>query len=252
MRNWLVTIAPAVAALLLFSPALPGQEKNPPPADAASPSVESSAPDHHISGVWNAMRGNYDTASFSRGNPPMTPWGQEQFDAAKPSQGPRGVSLSQTNDRVYKCVPAGMPYIYLQLFPVQIIETPKVVIEIFESDHTVRFIHTDGRKHPDHLTPTYNGNSIGHWEGDTLVVDTVGLNGKLWLDRVGHPDSDQMHITERIHRVDEKTLQVDFTFDDPKSYLMPWTATMHFRTEPKWEILEDVCEDNLAFENFEK
>ena len=171
--------------------------------------------------------------------------------AAKPSQGPRGVTLAETTDRVYKCVPPGMPYIYLQLFPMQIVQTPKEVIEFFEYDHMVRHIFTDGRKHPDDLTPTYNGHSIGHWEGDTLVVDTVGLNGKMWLDRVGHPDSDQMHIVEHIHRVDDKTLQVDFTFDDPKSYVKPWTAQMRFRQRPDWDILEQVCEDNLAFESFE-
>ena len=125
--------------------------------------------------------------------------------------------LSQTNDMVYKCFPPGMPYIYLQVFPFQIVQTPTEVIELFEYDHFVRHIYVNGRKHPADLTPTYDGDSIGHWEGDTLVVDTTGLNGKIWLDRVGHPESDQMHITERIRRVDEKTLQIDFTFHDPKA-----------------------------------
>jgi hypothetical protein len=97
------------------------------------------------------------------------------------------------------------------------VPTPKEVIELFESDHMVRHIFLDGRKHPADVMPSYNGHSIGHSEGDTRVVDTVGLNGKRWLDRVGHPDSDQMHIIERIHRVDDKTLQVDFTFDDPRA-----------------------------------
>jgi hypothetical protein len=219
-----------------------------PPTPPNSQSLRA-APD--FTGVWNAMRGNYDFSSFSKGDPPMTPWGHAQFNATKPSQGPRGVTLSETNDAVYKCVPPGMPYIYLQLFPMQILQTPKEVIEVFESDHTVRHIFIDGRKHPDDLTPTYNGHSIGHWEGDTLVVDTVGLNGKLWLDRLGHPESDQMHIVEHIYRVDEKTLQVDFTFDDPKSYPKPWTAVMRFHSQPTWDILEDICEDNLFFEKFE-
>jgi len=182
----------------------------------------------------------------------MTPWGQEQFDKAKPSQGPRGVTLAETDDMVYKCSPPGLPYIYLQLFPMQIVQTPSEVMELFEYDHTVRHIFLDRTQHPADVTPTYYGDSIGHWEGDTLVVDTVGLNGKMWLDRVGHPDSDQMHIGERIHRVDDKTLQVDLTFDDPKSYPKPWTATMRFRLQPTWRIMEDVCEDNLRFENFEK
>ena len=134
----------------------------------------------------------------------------------------------------------------------QIVQTPKEVIELFESDHTVRHIYIDGRKHPANLKPSYNGHSIGHWEGDTLVVDTVGMNGKLWLDRLGHPESKQMHIVEHIHRVDIKTLQVDFTFDDPRSYAKPWTALIRFQLHSDWDIMEDVCEDNLAFESFEK
>jgi hypothetical protein len=204
-----------------------------------------------LSGVWNASSGIYEFAAFSKDEPPMTPWGQAQFDAAKPSQGSHGVKLSETNDRVYKCAPPGVPYIYIQLFPMQIIQTPTQVIELFEYDHTVRYIYTDGRKHPPDLTPSYNGHSIAHWEGDTLVVDTIGLNGKNWLDRVGHPESSDMHIIEHLRRLDENTLQVDFVFDDPKSYTKPWTAQVRFRLHPDWDILEHVCEDNLAFENFE-
>ncbi|HET6145259.1 MAG TPA: hypothetical protein VFE02_17250 [Candidatus Acidoferrales bacterium] len=218
-------------------------------ANGAKPTSPSGA---DLSGVWDGMRGNYDFASFSKGDPPMTAWGKAQFDAAKPSQGPRGVSLKETTDRVYKCFPPGMPYIYLQIFPMQIVQTPKEVIEIFEYDHNVRHIFIDGRKHPDDLTPTYNGHSIGHWEGDTLVVDTVGMNGKLWLDRLGHPESDQMHIVERIQRVDDKTLQVDLTFDDPKAYPKPWTAVLKFRSRPDWDVMELICEDNVDFESFEK
>jgi len=251
MRIRLAFALGMLAAALLFSTAIRAQNNNQPPPQSPAVKPQGAAATPDLTGVWNAMRGNYDFSSFSKGDPPMTPWGKAQFDAAKPSQGPRGVKLSETNDMVYKCVPPGMPYIYLQLFPMQIVQTPKEVIEIFESDHTVRHIFIDGRKHPDDLTPTYNGHSIGRWEGDTLVVDTIGMNGKLWLDRLGHPESDQMHIVERIHRVDDKTLQVEFTFDDPKAYPKPWTAQMSFRLQPKWDILEDICEDNLAFETFE-
>ena len=205
-----------------------------------------------ISGVWNAISGTYQYAAFSKDEPPMTPWGEARYKEAKPSQGPQGVKLEETNDRVYKCAPPGMPYIYIQLFPVQIIQTPTEVIELFEYDHTVRYIYTDGRKHPANLQPSYNGHSIGHSQGDTLVVDTVGLNGKNWLDRIGHPESAEMHILERIHRVNQNTLQVDLTFDDPKSYTKPWTVQLQFGLRPNWEIMEHVCEDNFAFEAFEK
>jgi hypothetical protein len=251
MRNRSGVLTLSFVAALTFTAALFGQSGSQAPAQPAAAKTESPAAIHDISGVWDAMRNNYDFASFSKGDPPMTAWGKAQFDAAKPSQGPRGVKLTETTDRVYKCFPPGMPYIYLQIFPMQIVQTPKAVIELFEYDHTVRYIFTDGRKHPADLTPTYNGHSIGHWEGDTLVVDTVGLNGKIWLDRLGHPESDQMHIVERIHRADDNTLQVDFTFDDPKSYPKPWTAQLRYRLRPDWDLLELVCEDNLAFENFE-
>ena len=252
MRNPLAVFELVFVAVLVFAPALFGQANSQAPtapAGAKSPS-EIRVPD--ISGVWNAASGVYEFASFSKDDPPMTPRGWALFHAAKPSQGPQGVKLSETNDRVYKCAPPGMPYIYLQLFPMQIVQTPKEVIELFEYDHTVRYIYTDGRHHPAALKASYNGHSIGHWEGDTLVVDTMGLNGKNWLDRMGRPESAEMHIVERIRRVDDKTLQVDFRFDDPKNYTKPWTAQIRFQLHSDWDILEHVCEDNLAFETFEK
>jgi hypothetical protein len=251
MWNLRTALIPTLVVMFDLSAALLGQNNGQAPARSAAEKGPSAAANHDLSGVWNATSGIYEFAAFSKDEPPMTPWGKAKFDRARPSQGPNGVKLSETNDRVYKCSPPGMPYIYIQLFPMQIIQTPKEVIELFEYDHIVRYIYTDGRKHPADVKPSYNGHSIGHWEGDTLVVDTIGLNGKNWLDRVGHPESSQMHILERIHRVDDKTLQVDMTFEDPKSYLKPWTAQVRFQLHPDWDILEHVCEDNLAFESFE-
>jgi hypothetical protein len=252
MWNRLAGVMTALAAVLNFSPTPYARSNDQPRPQRTAASQQSTAANHDLSGVWNAKSGLYQYAAFSEDEPPMTPWGKAQYDLARPSQGPHGVKLEETNDKVYKCAPPGMPYIYIQLFPMQIIHTPKEVIELFEYDHTVRHIFIDGRKHPADVTPSYNGHSIGHWEGDTLVVDTIGLNGKSWLDRVGHPESAQMHILERIHRVDDKTLQVEFTFDDPKSYVKPWTAQVRFLLHPDWDILEHICEDNLAFESFEK
>jgi hypothetical protein len=251
MRNRLAVATLSLVEALACSSALLGQHNGAAPPQPAAAKEQSAIVSRDLSGVWNASSGVYQFAAFSKDEPPMTPWGKAKFDAAKPSQGPNGVKLSETNDRVYKCTPPGMPYIYIQLFPMQIIQTPKEVIELFEYDHIVRHIYIDGRKHPASVKPSYNGHSIGHWEGDTLVVDTIGLNGKNWLDRVGHPESTQMHILERIHRVDDKTLQVDLKFDDAKSYTKPWTAQIRFLLHPDWDILEHICEDNLAFESFE-
>ena len=241
-----------LVAQFMFSAVLFAQGHEQAKSKQATVIAQNSPATPDISGIWNAKSGVYDFASFTKDDPPMTPWGQTQFRAARPSQGSQGVKLAETNDRVYKCSPPGMPYIYLQLFPMQIIQTRTEIIEFFEYDHTVRYIYLDGRKHPAGPKPSYNGHSIGHWEGDTLVVDTIGLNGKNWLDRLGRPESTQMHIVEHIRRVDSETLQVDFTFDDSKSYLMPWAAQIRFQLHPDWDILEHICEDNLAFENFEK
>jgi hypothetical protein len=256
MRRSIILISAAISALAFCSvvsaqnaaPANQGAK----PATAAKPAGP--APVKDISGVWNALPSRaHDGSSWSKGDPPMTAWGEQQFKSTIPSIGPRGVTLKETNDPVYKCFPSGTPYVYFNPFPIQIVQTPKEVIMLYEYDHTVRHIYIDGRKHPDDITPTYMGHSIGHWEGnDTLVVDTVGFNGKTWLDRVGHPLSDQMHLTERFKRVDANNLQLDLTFDDPKSYPKPWSSQMTFRLHPDWDIMEQICMDNRTFDDFEK
>lgn len=182
----------------------------------------------------------------------MTEWGKAQFDAAKSSFGPRAVPLMQTNDPIYHtCTPPGFPRAYLHPFPMQIVQTPTQVIVLFEYDSVRHQIYTDGRGHDTTLGPLWMGDSIGHWEGDTLVADTVNLNDKTWLDRMGHPHSDQLHVIERIRRVDHDHLVDDFTFEDPKAYTRPWTARLLFALHPKWTINEYFCEDQDTFEDIE-
>jgi hypothetical protein len=113
-------------------------------------------------------------------------------------------------------------------------------------------IFTDGRPHDTALGPLWMGDSIGHWEGDTLVTDTVNFNDKTWLDRIGHPHSDQLHVIERIRRVDRDHLVDEITIDDPKAYTKPWTGTIYFALKPKWTLAEEFCEDISSFENIEK
>jgi hypothetical protein len=213
-----------------------------------------------LSGVWSAkapvgvkidvLIAYYST--FGKGEPPMTPWAEAQYKAAKPSFGPKSVTISETNDPVYQCFPPGLPRVYLHPFPMQIVEIPGQVIMLFEYDHAVRHIYTDGRGHPNDLDPTWMGHSIGHWEGETLVVDTAGFNDKTWLDRVGHRHSDQLHVTERFRRVEQNSLQIDLTLEDPKAYTKPITSTLFFQLKPKWDIMEQVCMDNVNFLDFEK
>ena len=256
MRNQLKYLALAGIAMLALCSGARAQMA---PKAGAAKSTEPAppAPPHELSGVWNmhntpAQR-KYLGSTWTAEPPEMTPWAKVKYDATKPSNGPRSNSLTTTDDPVLKnCFPPGTPRIYLQPFPLQIVQTPKEIIMIFEYDHVVRYIFTDGRKHPDDVTPTYMGHSIGKWEGDTLVVDTVGFNEKTWLDRDGHQHSDQLHLVERFHRVDRDNLQVAVTMDDPKALVKPWGNTLNFQLKPDWDIEELACTDNAEFVNFEK
>jgi hypothetical protein len=134
----------------------------------------------------------------------------------------------------------------------QIVQAPKEVLLLYEYDHTVRHVFTDGRKHPEDITPTYMGDSIGHWDGDTFVVDTVGFNGKTWLDRAGRPHSDQLHVIERFHRMNERDLELDITMEDPIALAKPWQVHFGFQLHADWALQEQVCADNGAFVSFEK
>ena len=122
---------------------------------------------------------------------------------------------------------------------------------LFEYDHFVRQIFTDGRQHPQDLNSSWMGDSIGRWDGDMLVVDTVGFNDKTWLDQVGHPHSDALHLVERIRRVNHDAMTIDITIDDPKAYTKPWVAHFIYDLKPDWNIGEEVCEDNVNFLDME-
>ena len=202
MRNRVGTFILAGLAALALSSALPAQTGQQ-PGSAKPPAASAPAPEHDLSGVWNmhstpAQR-KYTGSTYTAEPPDMTAWGTEKYNANKPSNGPRTHSLKETDDPVLKqCLPPGTPRIYLQPFPFQIVQTPKEILMLFEYDHTIRQIFVDGRAHPEDVTPTYMGHSIGKWDGDALVVDTVGFNDKTWLDRDGHPHSDQLHVTRTV------------------------------------------------------
>jgi hypothetical protein len=222
--------------------------------EAQQPKDQASAGSHDFSGVWKMppeAYGHYDQ-SFGTTDLPMTPWAKKKFDDARPSEGPKGVTIKELNDPFYACYPPGVPRIYLHPFAMEIVQTPKEVVQLFEYDHLVRHIYIDGRPHPDDPDPTWMGNSIGHWEGDTLVVDGIGFNDKSWIDRVGHPHSEKLHVIERWRRVSPTTAQVDFTLEDPVAYTKPIKKQFVFLLQPKWEILEHVCIDNAEFLEFNK
>ena len=213
-----------------------------------------------LSGVWgrivSAESRPYYLHAFQPTEPPMTPWGEAKYKETKPSFGERGVPVEQTNDPVYNgCHPPGLPRAYLHPFPIQIVNVPgREVIILYEYDHLVRHVYTDGRPHNNTATgPTWMGSSIGKWEGDTFVVDTIGFNDKTWIDRLGHPHSEELHLVERFRRIDATTMEIGLTIDDPKAYTKPWTVQLRYTLRPpEWRILELVCEDDATFTDFEK
>ena len=101
----------------------------------------------------------------------------------------------------------------------------------------------DGRSHPSHLLPSYYGHSIGWWEGDTLVIDTVGFNEGFWLDRMGAPHTERLHTVERLTRTDAASLQYEMTIDDPAVYTAPWKARFDMRWEQGTELFEYICQE---------
>jgi len=227
-------------------------------AGAAAMAAAQQKPD--LSGVWTAKNtpgARYRGWGFMAEEPPMTPWALEKFKLTKPSFGPR--SFKDSNDPVNPttvnatgCFPPGVPRIYLQPFPMEIIQQANRVLIIYEFDHLIRQIWMDGRAHLKDLPGTWMGDSIGKWEGDTLVVDTTGFNDKTWVDRAGHPHSEDLHVVERLKKTDAKTLQIDILMDDPMAYTKPWGGRLDYTLRSDWNISELICVDNVNFDQFLK
>jgi hypothetical protein len=253
MGSFLAVVALLIPATLILAHAVQGQ--------GTVKSQGSSTPD--LSGIWkrsgrppdNSRR--YTKFELGLALPTnglvMTPWAAAKFKAAKPNVGPSPVPLNESNDPSLKCLPSGVPRIYLERGePFEIVQAPGRVVMLFEYDHFVRQIYADGRKHSPDVNPTWMGESIGKWEGNTLVVDTIGFNDQTWLDYLGHPHTEDLHVVERIQRLNHDTLAVDLTVEDPKAYTKPWGGRMLFDLKPDWTLGEMICEDNGNFQDIQK
>ena len=142
------------------------------------------------------------------------------------------------------CVPAGIPLDGLLTDPNKIIQSPSLIVIMYESNGTHRQIYTDGRVLPAEVAqPSWLGYSVGKWEGDTLVVESAGFNDRTWLDLIGHPHSEGLHITERYHRRDFGHLDVEMTFDDPHMYTKPFSIQFTQDLWPESDIFENICEN---------
>ncbi|PYJ78865.1 MAG: hypothetical protein DME22_26270 [Verrucomicrobia bacterium] len=137
-----------------------------------------------------------------------------------------------------------MPHIIASPPPWRLVQTPEYIVIVHELMTTWRQIFLDGRELAEDFTPSWMGYSTGKWEGDTLVVDTKGFNGKTWLDQLGKPTTDSLHVVERFRRKDFGHLDIQITIDDPKAYTKPWTVTEEVHLLPNTELLEFICNEN--------
>ncbi len=199
-------------------------------AQSADPAKPTGAAD--LTGVW--MIDRFQPALFPKGTtPPFTPWAEAKFKTAD----------TKVNDPNLACLPHGIPRLMFVPLPMEILQVPNRVLIYQEAGNQLRQVYLNRDHHPD-LDPTYNGDSVGKWDGGTLVVDTIGFNSVTWLDHVGLPHTEALHVVERIHRADHDTLVDDFTIEDPKAYTKPWTASQTYHLKPGWEIAEYVCDNN--------
>jgi hypothetical protein len=227
----------AAAVLVVMTPALNAADQEPEqtqlgplaPANLAKPRPK---PPFDLTGTWlhDGPDWRFIPPTFK-----LTPEAQVHYEASQKALKEGKVY----RDDIGLCWPAGMPLIMTRVWPIDMVQLPTAIYMISHFMNSLRVIHLDGRPHSDAdvVVPSFNGESIGHWEGDTLVVDTRHfVDYHHWMDQGGAsiPASDQLRIIERIRKVDDRTLEIEFTMTDPKSWEGEW------KTTKRWTRVDDV------------
>jgi hypothetical protein len=238
---WWVSSAVAFAQWVNYPQAgIPHAKDGKPDLTATVPRASDGKPD--LSGIWEAEGQTYFfdlAAGLKPEDVVMTPWAQAIQK--------RREERDHVDDPLAECLPQGVPRVNTNgIFPYKIIQTPGVVVILYEQLGLFRQVFLDGRKLGPEPNPSWLGYSTGRWDGDTLVVETSGFNDKTWLDTTkGRPASEALHVTERFRRVNFGNMEVRATIDDPKAFQKPWTTTaqkMHLLLDT--EILEFNCNEN--------
>ncbi|MEO8258867.1 MAG: hypothetical protein ABI868_16090 [Acidobacteriota bacterium] len=208
-----------------------------PNMSAATPRTASGRPD--FSGIYTSNYKYFQNLAADLGldNVPMT-------DEARKIHAARATGLLGYDEPDAHCLPQGVPKINMAPVPFKIVQTDRLVVLVYEAFNLWRQVFLDDREWADDLNPSWMGYSKGRWDGDTLVVETRGLNGKQWLDHGGLPASDKLTVIERFRRPNIGRLEIEITITDPTYYTKPWTATTISRLTPGTELFEFICNEN--------
>jgi hypothetical protein len=227
------SLAVLAIAIALGANARAQQEFRPP----AGPAPRTAAGKVDFSGVWqkayvpDMSQDGKDQKGFAV--LPFTPWGEAEWKKYDAADG----------DYTGACLPFGMTRSVNTPEPMQIMQSDTYFTFLFEQNSWFTVVPIDGRPHGKGI-PTWFGDSVGHWEGDTLVIDTVNFNGKTRLDTIGHPHSDQLHLIQRFSRPDRGHISYEVIVDDPRTFTRTWNNTRTFTLRPDWEMMEYSCEEN--------
>jgi hypothetical protein len=265
MRNRCLSSIIALVAMLALSPVIFAQNDAQTDAKTDAKTANQAiyvgehhngpVPQHDISGVWMASAG-FESASRIH-EPPSTflqPWALAKLNAEPIAlrkdlpEGHAGGDTAIGTDEDISCSQISLSGFIIKQKPIEIVQTPQRIFMFFEYEHTFREIWMDGRALPKDPDPSYFGYSVGRWDGDTLVVESVGFSDKTLLN--GMPHSEALHLVERYRRPNLDTLELTLTADDSKAYTKPWTAgPVKLAWHPDWELVEAFCiqEDNSAF-----
>lgn len=258
-----LTTVLAVLGLLCMACGLAAQEGNgsqpakskqqPVPEGGPAPRTTDGHPD--LSGVWfggragghtdsPALRRQFDPKVTPEEPPPYQPWAAAKIKAMT------GTDYELGRASV-NCLPRGVPGMFLiNPYPFQIVQTPGLFVQLDELNNNFRVVHTDGRAHNPDPDPGFDGDEVGHWEGDTLVIDVISIDERTWNNFTGWFHSDQEHVIERIKRPSLNYLTVQVTIEDPKVLTKPWTSAPRVWTLGHEDLLEYFCTNNQEVEQY--
>ena len=232
-------VASLFAAVVLFAGSVMAQGKAPAPKVGAwwyrgTPQPAGKPPD--LTGVWfGGSSADLSKATLPGQEMILTPYGAQRYK-----------TVDHAKDPNTRCLPPGPARMIMMIHPAMVIQRDDVITILSESQRVFRLIYTDGRGHPEDINdyPEYMGSSIGKWEGDTLVVDTVSVKDNTWLDTSGHEHSDKLKMTERFRLADPNTLEHVVTYDDPVFFVKPFTTKRLFKRQVGDRIMDHSCLEN--------